>query len=491
MIKHFVSLQWKSFVRAASFKTNLAFRILMILGALYFAGVFLMLGVGVYFIIEDMEIGDPLQVINGFMFYYFVGDLILRYTLQKMPVMNIRTLLYLPLTKKSVVRYSLWKTIFSFFNIMHAFFFVPFSFVLLSQGYDPIGVVAWHLGMFALFYSNNFINIMMNNLDSVFYPLAAGLIALGASQYYGWFNITSYTQPFFQQLYETPWTAIIPWIVLVVLYIASFAYFRKNMYLDAGLATKRVEAKTEEYTWLNRFGNLGPFLKNDIRLIRRNKRSRTAVIMGVFFLFYGLFFFTGGEEMLQHPTWKIFAGIFISGGFLFSFGQYVPSWDSAYYPLMMSQNIQYKEYLNSKWYLVIFATIISTILAAWYLFFGVDYYIAILVGALYNVGINSYLVLWGGAYIKTPIDLSTNKNAFGDKQAFNAKTMLLTIPKLLLPLVIYMIGYFLVNSTTGYILVGLSGILGFVFKNRVFRLIEQIYKKEKYKTLLAYSQKGA
>jgi len=169
----------------------------------------------------------------------------------------------------------------------------------------------------------------------------------------------------------------------------------------------------------------------------------------------------------------------------------VPSWDSAYYPLMMSQNIQYKEYLNSKWYLVIFATIISTILAAWYLFFGVDYYIAILVGALYNIGINSYLVLWGGAYIKTPIDLSTNKNAFGDKQAFNAKTMLLTIPKLLLPLVIYMIGHLLVNPITGYILVGLTGLLGFVFKNRVFRMIEQIYKKEKYKTLLAYSQKGA
>ena len=491
MIKHFVSLQWKSFVRAASFKTNLAFRILMILGALYFAAVFLMLGVGVYFIIEDMEIGDPLQVINGFMLYYFIGDLVLRYTLQKMPVMNIRTLLYLPLKKNSVVRYSLWKTIFSFFNVMHAFFFVPFSFVLLSQGYDPVGVIAWHLGMFALFYSNNFINVMMNNLDSVFYPLAALLITLGASQYYGWFNITTYTQPFFQQLYETPWTAIIPWMALALLYMASFAYFRKNMYLDAGLATKRVEAKTEEYTWLNRFGNLGPFLKNDIRLIRRNKRSRTAVIMGVFFLFYGLFFFTGGVESLQHPTWKIFAGIFVSGGFLFSFGQYVPSWDSAYYPLMMSQNIQYKEYLNSKWYLVIFATVISTILAAWYLFFGVDYYIAILVGALYNIGINSYLVLWGGAYIKTPIDLSTNKNAFGDKQAFNAKTMLLTIPKLLLPLVIYMIGHLLVNSITGYIMVGLAGLLGFVFKNRVFRMIEQIYKKEKYKTLLAYSQKGA
>ncbi len=213
-----------------------------------------------------------------------------------------------------------------------------------------------------------------------------------------------------------------------------------------------------------------------------------AVITSFVFIFYGFLFFTGAIEVYDGPIWRIFAGIFISGGFLFSFGQFVPSWDSSYYPLMMSQNIKYKEYLDSKWYLIVIATIISTIIASFYLFFGLDAYLAILVGAMYNIGVNSYVVLLGGAYTRTPIDLTSAKKAFGDKQSFNLKTMMLTLPKLLLPLLIYGLGHYLISPTAGYIFVALAGVIGFAFKGFVFKKIEQIYKKEKYKTLLAYKQ---
>lgn len=329
---------------------------------------------------------------------------------------------------------------------------------------------------------------MMNNQDRIFYPMVAILAVLGLCQYNGWFDVTIYTAPIFDSFFDIPWSATLPALALIGLIYASYNYFKKHMYLDGGLATKHTEAKTEDYTWLNRFGNLGTFLKNDIKLIKRNKRSKTTVLLSVLFLFYGFIFFTGSIEVYEGPVWRIFAGIFISGGFLFSFGQFVPSWDSSYYPLMMSQNIKYSEYLTSKWYLIIIATAISTVLASFYLYFGWEVYMAIVVGAIYNIGVNSYLVLWGGAYIKTPIDLTSNKKAFGDKQAFNIKTLILTIPKLLLPLLVYAAGHYLINPTAGYIAVALSGILGFAFKDKVFKMIEKIYKREKYKTLLAYKQ---
>ncbi len=489
MLKRFLGLQWKSLFRAASFKTEIWIKILMGIGALYFILVFLGMGFGSYFVIKEAGIGDPLRIVNQYMIYYLAFDLILRYMLQKMPVTNIKPLLYLPIKKSEVVNYSLGKTIISFFNIMHAFFFVPFSVVLFMEGYSVVSVVGWHLAFMALIYVNNFINVMVNNKDSVFYVFAALFLLAGISQYYQWFDITLYTQPIFDLFFDLPWIAIFPWFLLLGLYFLAFSYFKKHMYLDGGLATKQSEAKTENLDWLNRFGNLGTFLKNDIKLIKRNKRSRTSVIAGFFFIFYGLLFFTGAIEVYDSPFWNIFAGIFVTGGFLFSFGQYVPSWDSSYYPLMMSQNIRYREYLSSKWYLVIIATIISTILASFYTYFGWEAYAAVLVGAIYNIGINSYLVLWGGAYVKTPIDLTSNKKAFGDKQAFNAKTLLLTLPKLALPMIIYAIGHLLIGPLAGYLFVAIVGLLGFVFKNKAFRMIEGIYKKEKYKTLLAYKQK--
>lgn len=489
MFKHFLGLQWKSFYRSASFKTEIWFKILMALGALYFIAVFLGLGFGAYFMIDEAGWGDPLRVVNRFMVYYLTFDLVFRYMLQKMPVTNIKPLLYLPFKKSQVVNFSLGKTVVSFFNWSHAFFFVPFSVVLLTKGYPFAQVVGWHLAMMAIIYCNNFINVMVNNKDAVFYVFAGLVILAGISQFYQWFDITLYAQPIFDYFYDMPWTAIVPWALLLGLYFSAFGYFKKHMYLDGGLAKKHTEVRTENLDWLNRFGNLGTFLKNDIKLIKRNKRSRTAVLTGFFFIFYGLLFFTGAIEAYDGPFWKIFAGIFVTGGFLFSFGQYVPSWDSSYYPLMMSQNIKYREYLSSKWYLIIIATVISTILATFYVYFGWEAYAAVLVGAIYNIGINSYLVLWGGAYVKTPIELTSNKKAFGDKQAFNAKTLLLTLPKLLLPMVIYAIGHFLISPLAGYLFVAAFGLMGFVFKERAFKMIEGIYKKEKYKTLLAYKQK--
>ena len=136
------------------------------------------------------------------------------------------------------------------------------------------------------------------------------------------------------------------------------------------------------------------------------------------------------------------------------------------------------------------ATLASTIICSFYLVYGWEVYMAIIVGAIFNIGVNSHLVLWAGAYIKTPIDLNTNKNAFGDKKAFNLKTMIISIPKLVLPMALYYLGFALHSSALGFILVAVAGVIGFAFKEKVFTIIENIYKSQKYDTIAAYKQKN-
>lgn len=488
MLKYFLSLEWKSFFRSASFKANLFLRIMMLIGALWMIASFLMMGFGTYYIIEDNLEMEPFQVVNQVLIYYMLFDLVFRYFLQKMPVINIKPLMYLPIKRANIVNFAIGKTMLSFFNIMHAFFFVPFSVVLIMEGFSVVQVLTWHLAIIGWVYCNNFINIFVNNRDAVFYAVVVVILGLIGLQYYGIFDITRFTYPIFNSFYAIPYLALIPIVLAVVLYKIAFNYFKKELYLDAGLSVKHDIAETQDYAWLNRFGSISTFLKNDIKLLRRNKRSRMTLLLSVLFIFYGLLFFTGSIEAYKGAFWKIFAGIFVSGGFLFTFGQFVPSWDSAYYPLMMSQNIRYKEYLESKWYLMVIATIISTVIAVFYLYWGWQAYAAVVVGAIYNIGVNSHVVLLGGAYIKTPIDLASSKKAFGDKQAFNLKTLLLTIPKLVLPMVIYAIGHYFQGEVLGFVLVTVAGLVGFLFKNKVFNIIEKIYKSEKYKTLAAYKQ---
>ena len=486
MFTKFIYLEWKSFTRSASFASNLALKILMGFLVLYFTVLFLALGVGAFYILRKMKM-DPLETVNKFLFYYFFIDLIIRVLLQAIPVMNIRPLLILPFKKSTIVHFSLGKTALSFFNLVHAFFFLPFCAVLIYEGLDVISVLLWGMALFSMVYINNFLNILLNNKDNLLGIFITIVFVFAGCHYYKLFDITHYTYPFFEALFHTKWVVAIPVLVVMGLYYWTYNYLKGDLYLDAGLSTKNDIAKTENLTWLNQFGTLGTFLKNDIKLIRRNKRSKTTVGLSVMFLFYGLIFFTNSN---QPPVMQIFAGIFVSGGFLFTFGQFVPSWDSSYYQLMMTQNIPYRGYLNSKWWLIVIGTFISTILASFYLYFGWQVYFTILAGAVYNIGVNSHLVLLGGAFTKTPIDLSMSKGAFGDKKAFNVNTMLLSIPKLVLPLILYWSGSHILNPNLGLAFVALAGVLGFMFRNTVFSIIEKIYKKEKYATIAAYKQKG-
>src|SRR5690606_35815101 len=110
------------------------------------------------------------------------------------------------------------------------------------------------------------------------------------------------------------------------------------------------------------------------------------------FVLYGLLVFNSsmyGESQLMH----VMGSILITGGFMLLFGQYVPSWDSSYYPLMMTQNIPYRTYLEAKWTLMVIGTVIASILSSFYLFYGVDVYLTILAIAMYNIGWNCYWCL--------------------------------------------------------------------------------------------------
>lgn len=487
MLSKFIYLEWKSFRRSASFASNMALKILMGFLVLYFTLVFLALGVGAFYILREMKL-DPLVTINKFLIYYFVMDLIVRLLMQAIPVMNIRPLLTMPFKRPTIVHFSLGKTALSFFNLVHAFFFLPFSAVLIYEGYDVISVLLWLIGLYSLVYANNFLNILLNNKDKLLGIFITIALILVGCHYYKLFDATLYIYPFFEALFHTKWVFTLPVLAMSGLYYWTYSYLKGDLYLDAGLIVKNDIAKTEQLTWLNQFGTLGTFLKNDIKLIKRNKRSKTTIGMSVMFLFYGLIFFTSNSH--QPEVMKIFAGIFVSGGFLITFGQFVPSWDSAYYQLMMTQNIPYRGYLNSKWWLMIIGTVLSTILASFYLYFGWSIYLTVVAGAIYNIGVNSLLVLSGGAYTKTPIDLNSGKGAFGDKKAFNVKTMLITIPQLILPVVLYWLGTYLMNANLGLTLVAGVGVLGLALKNKAFVFIEKIYKREKYATIAAYKQKA-
>ncbi len=144
MIKHFINLEWKQYFRSSYWQKNVAMNILLVFFALYFIVIFLALGFGLLPILKKMfPDQDPFAIVNGFLFYWFIGDLMLRFFLQKLPVMSVKPLLTLPIKRSTVVHYVLGKSALSFFNFLPLFAVIPFSIMLIGDGYDSTTIITW------------------------------------------------------------------------------------------------------------------------------------------------------------------------------------------------------------------------------------------------------------------------------------------------------------------------------------------------------------
>ena len=481
-----LQLELKNFIRNPQFGANLAMKILAAFGMAYFSLMFVGMPFLLYYYAKQKMHVDPLTLFCKFFVYYWAFDLVVRYFMQQMPTQNIKPFLTTGLTKKILVKYTIIKTIFNFFNWGNLLFLLPFAGLLIFDGgYPVISVLMFLVGIQAIFYFNNFLNILLNGKDAVVYAVFGIMISLGLLEYFKIIQLSAVSQVLFYSFYDIPGVFLIPVFMALGTMYLCYRFIFDNFYLDKGLELKKAEGKTENIEFLNRYGAMGTFINNDIRLLKRSKAAKSAVVASFLFLFYGLLVFTKGYE---NSFMQLFTGIFVTGGFMFMFGQRVPSWDSSYYPLMMTQNVPYKEYLQGKWALIVIAVFISMILGVAYVFVSWEFYLTVLGAGLYNLGVNSYITLMAGAFNKKPIDLDTNAKSFGGGNNFNMKTMLLLIPQLLLPMAVFAVVKYFLGIYPAVASLGLLGIIGFLLRDKIFDSIVKIYKTQKYSTLESFKK---
>ncbi|APZ45755.1 hypothetical protein BW723_05350 [Polaribacter reichenbachii] len=488
MISHFLKLEWKQYFRSSHWQKGIGIKIIMGFFVLYFITIFLGIGIGGYFFLkEKFPEQDPLQIVNSYLLYAILGDLIFRYLMQKLPIMNIKPFLILPIKKSRLVHYVLGKSSFSAFNILGLFFYIPFSIVLIKEGYNTAGVLGWLFLIIMIIQSSNFLNFLINKNNVVFGVIATTLAALIALQKFNIYDVTTAGGRIFDFVYANPTFALIGILVLVTLYYLNYKQLRNQVYLDEAVSQKVTEAKSVDLSFTDRLGDVAPFIKNDIRLIWRNKRTRTVFLMSFPFLFYGLIFFTQ-ETYQKMPAMLMFASLFVTGGFALNYGQFIPAWDSAHYKMLMSQSFKYRKFLESKWILMVVMTSILYLLSIPYLYFGLDIFLMITAGAVFNIGFNSLFLIYAGSYNRKRIDLT--KGGFGNTQGTSATQFIIMIPLMLFPMLLFWIFNKFVGGFSGYIVVATVGVLAFLLKNYAMNFIEKKYIKDKYAMINAFGKEA-
>ncbi|GAB0156644.1 hypothetical protein CHRYSEOSP005_19110 [Chryseobacterium sp. Alg-005] len=488
MFFKFLRLEIKSFFRGTSVGINLAMKILRLMGIVYFIACLVIGAFVAFFYIQEEMYADPLKIVSRYLIIAWVLDLIVKYLWQEMPTQNIKPFLTLNVPKKTLVNYMLIKTFLSAFSWLNSFFLITFAGICMFNGYGILGTFAWVIGASLLFYLNNFINILFNDKETIAIIVGSIFTVLGILTYYNIIPLLSYTERLFYNFYERPYFAVLSIMLFLGLWRICFRNVYQEFYLDQGLEAKKTVGKTENIAFLNKYGVLGSFINNDIKMLRRNKVTKGVLLGSFLFIFYGLLIFT--SSVYKTSYMMMFMGLFVTGGFQFLFGQRVPSFDSSYYPLMMTLNVPYKEYLKAKWWLMNIVTAVSIVVALFYAYFGWELYITFFAAGLYNMGVNSQFTLWSGAFNKTQIDLNSKEKRIGQKNSFSMKALLLLIPKMLLPMAVFGITKYFFGMTGGVVSITILGLIGFLLREKIFDIIVKQYKAEKYSTLDAFKSKN-
>lgn len=492
MIGHFLKLEWKQYFRSPYWQKSIGIKILMGFFALYFIVMFLGMGFGLFPILKKAyPEEDPFTILNKAIFYWISADLAIRFFLQKLPVMTVKPFLTLPVKRNKIVNFVLAKSAFSFFNFLPLFFAIPFSIVLAGKGYDLTQVLTWLGFIFLATHVVNMLNFFFENLMSKselsILPIVGVLGLLSGLNHYQVLPLSDLTASGITAILETPLYLLVVVVILVALYLSNFRSLKNKLYVDSAIQVKIKEAKTSDLSWTRRFGDIAPFMQLDLRLIMRNKRTKSTLFILVIGLLYGLFFY-------PQPVYRdmeffySFIGIFSTGSFLINFGQFIPAWDSGYYKMLMSQNFQYKRYLESKFVLMSMSVVLLFVLGIPYVYFGWKILLVHFAAMIYNIGINTHVIMFGGAFNRKKINLD-QKAAF-NYQGTGAVQWLIGIPLMLLPMGLFAALNYFINFEIAVTVLIAMGLLGVVFHTKIMNAITNKYIQSKYKMIEAFDQES-
>ena len=490
MIKKFISLEWKQFFRSTYWRRSLGMNIFLGLMALYLLLSFLSLGIALFYLLkEQFPEKDPLQIVNSYLIYWWLGDLIMRYMTQKLPTASVSPLMVLPIKKKNVIHYIMLKSVLSFWVFLPLMFFVPFAVVLWTNHYDHTLVLSWLAFVAGLVLVNNYLNYLINKDQKIFVALLIILLGLGGLDYFNLVPVRDYFAQIVSHLQSMPWLAITPYLLWFVLYKLVYQNIKKHLYFDEGLQNKIQTARTGHFSFVKSFGELGMYLDNDIKLILRNKRTKNFIYGILFIPLFGLIYAHGSPEkaMDNHLLDKFFfPAFYMTGIFSFSYGIYIPAWDSAHYPFLMSQKVNIKKYLESKWWLMTIVNLFVFVLTLPYIYYGWQLGALLFAAAMINIGYVNLFVLWNGAFNTKRIDL--NQKATFNTQGVSGRNIAMAMLIMLVPMLIAIVTYKLISFKASIFILSLIGLTGIILKNYLIDRIAKLYIKKKYRTLHGFKQ---
>jgi len=438
MTSTFIRHELKAFWRARNTGKSIAVHIFMGFLILYFLTVALYLGFNIdTFLKKGFPKDDLLVSFCGVILLYYAIELLSRMQLQELPTLRVQPYLQLAIKRNTLVKYLAFTSMLSFFNLWPLILFTPFIIKVIAVQKGGLVAVIFILSLIGFSIFNNYLALYIKRKASFNGWIMLGstfVLALIGMGDFKWhlYSIRDFSYGFFGHLITQPALVLVPIVLAVIMYYVNFLFLKDNLYLEELTKHKTLKRSTTEFPLLDRFGHIGDLVANEIKLIIRNKRPSSALKVSLVFLFYGLIFYRNPQ---LHEPFKVFVGMFMTGIFIISYGQYMYGWQATQFDGILVSKISFTDFLKAKYLLFTLVSTVAFILTIPYVYYGWRTVLVHFVMYLWNLGVNSTIILFFANRNSKRIDLS--KGAAFNWEGVGVTQLLLTFPLLILPYIIY------------------------------------------------------
>lgn len=473
--------------RNPAFDTNRFAKFLMYFMIVYWAALFLFFGVMLPVMFEELVPNmEPYHIMNQGFIYVMLADFLMRFMAQPSVSQEIKPYLLMPIKRKKLISMLLLKSGLDSYNFMWFFVYVPFAFLTVIRFYGFGGMFLYLLGIWLIFVFNNYWYLLCKLLlgEKTLWLLLPILVfgALGAAEFLlDGLPISRFTMDLGEGFIEgNPLSFLFILACIGILFFINLKLQQRMIYNEISKKEDTKIKHVSEYKFLDKYGEVGEYLRLEIKLITRNKTVKTQFRMGLIVML-GFSFALAFTDVYDGSYMTSFICLYNYAVLpIMTLGQ-VMSFEGNYIDGLMSRKESIFNLLRAKYYLTTLIILVPFLI----MFFPIaKEKITLLTAIAYLIfvaGFVFFMLLQLAVYNTRTLPL--NANLMKSNKSSNWIQGLITGCAFMLPLLIDKLLSALLPEDVAHIILIVIG-LGFIATHNLW--IKNIYKrfmKRRYKNM--------
>ena len=472
------------------FDTNRFAKFLMYFMAVYWAAILLFLGVMLPLMFEGIVPNmEPYHIMNQGILYVMLVDFLIRFMGQPAVAQELKPYLLMPVKKNRLIDTFLIQSGLSGFNFIWFFTYVLFAFLTIIRFYGFGGMFLYLIGIWMLFVLNNYWYLLCKMLMSektIWYLLPVVVYgALGCAEFLlDGLPISRFTMNLGEGFIEgNPLSFLFVLAIIVALFVLNREIQKKLLYDEISKVKDTKMKHVSEYKFLDRYGEVGEYIRLELKLIARNKtvkaQFRMAFIIMIGFsmvvAFTDVYDGTGMITFICAYNYLLLP--------IMTLGQ-VMTFEGNYIDGLMSRKESIYNLLRAKYYLTALIIVVPLLFMLFPVYKGKITLLMAFAYLVFTVGVVFFLLLQLAVYNTRTLPL--NSTIMKSNKSSTTAQMIIMGLAMGIPLILDSLLTALFSETIAYTLLMVIGLAFITTHNLWIKNIYNRFMKRRYENMEAF-----